>query len=448
MIKDCYIEIELKRGNYKHYESLGYEIPKCKNKEGKLILLTGRKILVHQNDIPEKAKVKINVICDCCGKIFKRDKVSRRQDVDYCDECVSKNINIYRQLYFDEKNKNTYNVIKEYVKQYIEDNGTVKDILKNIPHKDQYIRKGYNIRKIVEELNIDWFDVCHYGRVEWINNKECLDEAIIEISDKMEGIPDRNYLISIGINKPIVYKYYKSYNEMYEKLGLFKKYGDDFLYRDKNGNKYKSYYERILANYFIENNIKFRRESQVFLELNDYGTSDFTIYKTNGDKIEIEIWGLLYRNDGQSKTKKTEEYKIRHIEKMNMYNKLNINVISIYSDDFCKTKNNLYKFFDNIFKNIDLIKEKAKHNSKYDDTSKLKEYIIKNLDDIFGELEYIPSVREFENFKALWLSRFIYINFKTFEECAAFIGRKTKRQYLRDINMHPHKIPLLTPENK
>ena len=240
--------------------------------------------------------------------------------------------------------------------------------------------------------------------------------------------------------------FYQSYEQMYEKLGLFQKYGKDFLYRDKNGNKYKSFYERILANYFIENEIKFDRESQVFLSLNDNGMSDFTIYELNGNKIEVEIWGYLYRKGNQSKTDVTKRYEIRHKEKMNMYNELNINVISLYGDDFCKTKNNLYIYFDNIFQKNNLIKEKSKHDIKYDDTTNLKEYVIKNLDNIFGELEYIPSVNEFKNFNALWLSKFIYDNFKNFEECAKFIGRKTKRQYLRDIKTHPHNLPLLTPE--
>lgn len=443
MIKDCYIEIELKSVNYKYYEDLGYEIPKCKNKEGKLVLLKGSKIYVNQADVPKKSNMKIIVTCDRCGKDFERKKSSRIHDIDYCEECIAKDRDIYRRKHFNNQTEKTYSEIKKYVEQYIKDNNTVKGVLENIPHKSQYGRKKYNIKKIVEELNIDWFDVCYYGNVEWIKTKEYLDETILKISDKIDGIPDRNYLINIGITKIIVFKFYKSYEEMYKSLGLFQKYGDDFLYRDKNGNKYKSLYEKTLANYFIENKIKFDRESQVFLELNDYGTSDFTLYKIDGSKIEVEIWGFLYRKNNQTKTKISKRYKIRHDKKIEMYNKLNINIISIYSDDFCRTKNNLYKFFDDIFQKDILIKGECKHNSKYDDTSNLKEYIIKNLDDIFGKLEYIPSVNEFKNFHALWLSRFIYINFKSFEECAEFIGRKTKRQYLRDIKVHPHKAQLL-----
>ena len=447
MIKDCYIEIELKKQNYKHYENLGYNIPKCKNKEGRIVLLKGSKIKVHQYDILETARVEIIVTCDCCGKDFKRYKINRKHDVDYCDECIAKDKDIYRKIYFDRKNEKTYDEIKQYVKQYIDNNGTVKGILENIPHRDQYYRKNYNIKKTVEELDIDWFDICYYGNVEWIKTKEYLDETILEISKRMGGIPDRNYLISIGITKIIVFKFYESYEQMYTNLGLFQKYGKDFLYRDKNGNKYKSFYERTLADYFIENKIKFDRESQVFLSLNDGGMSDFTIYELNGGKKEIEIWGYLNRNNNNKhKTKLIKRYELRHKEKMEMYNKLNIDVISLYSDDFFKTKNSLYDFFDSIFKKYNLIKEKSKHNTKYDNTENLKEYIINNLDDIFGELEYIPSVNEFKNFNALWLSKFIYSNFKSFEECAKYIGRKTKRQYLRDIKIHPHNSPLLVPK--
>ncbi len=61
-------EVEiLLTNNLKHYEDLGYKIPRDKNKQGKLTVPVGSKILVKVNDLPRYSRAKVNIECDNCG---------------------------------------------------------------------------------------------------------------------------------------------------------------------------------------------------------------------------------------------------------------------------------------------------------------------------------------------------------------------------------------------
>jgi hypothetical protein len=56
--------------NYKHYESLGYEIPRYVDNQNRLSIKKGTKILVKIEHIPKGSQtIKVTKICDECGKI-------------------------------------------------------------------------------------------------------------------------------------------------------------------------------------------------------------------------------------------------------------------------------------------------------------------------------------------------------------------------------------------
>lgn len=64
------IEVRLAPANMKHFESLGYELPKTKDSRGRIRVKRGETIIVKIEDLPPKCEKKIKYECDECHKIF------------------------------------------------------------------------------------------------------------------------------------------------------------------------------------------------------------------------------------------------------------------------------------------------------------------------------------------------------------------------------------------
>ena len=87
------VEIQLSSGNIKHYESLGYFIPRIKDDHYRWTVLKGTKIKVKVLDLPRgSSSAIVKVKCDYCGK--KIDKTYSKycnsheiNDKDSCDDC-------------------------------------------------------------------------------------------------------------------------------------------------------------------------------------------------------------------------------------------------------------------------------------------------------------------------------------------------------------------------
>lgn len=88
-----YIEIELSSSNINHYSKLGYYIPKIKRKNGKYVTPRGTKIKVLTTDLMKGSSEIVNLKCDCCGNIFKRNYYSyiycNHNGLYYCNKCSS-----------------------------------------------------------------------------------------------------------------------------------------------------------------------------------------------------------------------------------------------------------------------------------------------------------------------------------------------------------------------
>ena len=56
------VEINICGGNYKHYEELGYHIPRSKNKWGRMGILQGTKIIVKVEDLQKIVVLWSNVL--------------------------------------------------------------------------------------------------------------------------------------------------------------------------------------------------------------------------------------------------------------------------------------------------------------------------------------------------------------------------------------------------
>ena len=60
------VEVELAGMGYKYFGKLGYNIPKVKDKKGRMSTPQGTKILVKVNDLPKGSHVEVEVLCDYC----------------------------------------------------------------------------------------------------------------------------------------------------------------------------------------------------------------------------------------------------------------------------------------------------------------------------------------------------------------------------------------------
>ena len=90
------LEIELHGKNTKHYEDLGYKIPRRTDKWGNTTVPKGSILTVKVKDLSIGAHILVDVICDCCGEILKNVKwqnylrLIKQHDKYYCHTCAMK----------------------------------------------------------------------------------------------------------------------------------------------------------------------------------------------------------------------------------------------------------------------------------------------------------------------------------------------------------------------
>ena len=63
-----YVEVKLGSINIKHFEELGYEIPRKLNKHGNITIPVGSTIKVLTKDLKRNSNKIIHAICDKCGE--------------------------------------------------------------------------------------------------------------------------------------------------------------------------------------------------------------------------------------------------------------------------------------------------------------------------------------------------------------------------------------------
>jgi len=70
MLISEYAEVVINGSNKKYYESLGYIIPKYKDKYGREKYKKGQTIKVKVSDLQKTSRVEVEVQCDYCGENF------------------------------------------------------------------------------------------------------------------------------------------------------------------------------------------------------------------------------------------------------------------------------------------------------------------------------------------------------------------------------------------
>ncbi|AZV43620.1 hypothetical protein BAOM_3011 [Peribacillus asahii] len=85
------ILVEASGMNIKHYEEIGYTIPRQKDRKGRLNVKKGTKILVKVTDLPRRSSTLVTKICDECGKhigeIAYASLMANRNKGDGIDRC-------------------------------------------------------------------------------------------------------------------------------------------------------------------------------------------------------------------------------------------------------------------------------------------------------------------------------------------------------------------------
>ena len=196
------VEVILNSKNIKHYEDLGYKMPRYENKynKGKLSIKQGTKIIVKVEDLPKGSHTNVKVKCNCCGKEYELSyqkylKGVHEDNTTYCKNCAN-------TVLFTGKNHPNYNPNKteeerikgrayprytEFIKKVlVRDNYTCQccgqEIHGNseVHHLDSY---NWCIEKRTDETNgITLCDTCHknfhsiYGKGN--NTKEQFEEWI------------------------------------------------------------------------------------------------------------------------------------------------------------------------------------------------------------------------------------------------------------------------------
>ena len=146
----------------KHYENLGYEIPRRINKYGNLTVKQGTKILVKTSDLPSGSNIKVDVKCDNCGKEYQicyYDYLKHLHDgKTFCCDCASKILLSGKNHYLWDETKTE----EERIKGRRTTDGYT-DFIKIVLQRDNYTCQccnKNNCRLHVHHLNgYDWYEI-------------------------------------------------------------------------------------------------------------------------------------------------------------------------------------------------------------------------------------------------------------------------------------------------
>ena len=88
------VEVNLVPRNIKYYDSLGYELPRIIDNQGRLSVPEGSKLMVNVNSLPKGSGVRVDCMCDECQEIYSTTYRSynliKHNGKTYCNKCVAK----------------------------------------------------------------------------------------------------------------------------------------------------------------------------------------------------------------------------------------------------------------------------------------------------------------------------------------------------------------------
>lgn len=168
------VEVRLDGVNIKHFEKLGYDIPKyCDKEHKKYRVKKGTTIMVKVEDLLPRSRVKIDVECDACHN--KKDilycayhsRKNSESDKYYCEHCAAKiyisgeSNHFWNPNLTDEDRINNRKATTEY-----------NNFLRKVLARDKYICQccgNTNKEMGLEVHHLDGFDWCKEKRTDTTN---------------------------------------------------------------------------------------------------------------------------------------------------------------------------------------------------------------------------------------------------------------------------------------
>lgn len=211
-ILETKVEIRLKGTNSKHFESLGYNIPKSINKYGKLTVPEGTKISVKIDDISTCSSIKITKICDNCGKYIFNQKYCdvikhRNNGKDSCFECgrlqsgisKKKNLKYEKSLeYFALQNNKSY-LLEEFSLKNSKNPNEINYCTNDIYWWDCPDCKSEYEMPVGRRTNLHHLSNCPYCCIpaKRVNHTNCLWTTHPHIAKLLKN-PQRGYELTAG----------------------------------------------------------------------------------------------------------------------------------------------------------------------------------------------------------------------------------------------------------
>jgi len=317
--------------------------------------------------------------------------------------------------------------IKIELKKYIEQTGSLDRFKLNCGSLANGIKlNNLDIKSLIEDIGYNYNDIKPKYIFGEYNNIEAVKVKIQDFINIHNRFPTTTELNKdLKISSHYIYTYFKSVYEIKRQMN----YNDIYDLVDKNGFYNKSVYELIVANYLFDKNITYKREQHPFPKEENNYISDFTFYYDDGKIIHCEIWGGYNKNN--------KDFFLNYQKTMNikkeLYNKYNINLISIYPDIFNKRYKDIITELDKIFGNFINVQLDTVNIQNFIPSNKLSdEEILKILCENFDcENGTLPSaeILEKSEFKGLYTQ--ILKRYNNYREFALKFDKETmaKRNY-------------------
>lgn len=298
---------------------------------------TGETFAVRIEDLQNNSNINVNVECDYCGtKSLKRyknifDSINSSFTKKYaCHKCQSKKIfeenEIKQKLGMLTRNDKGYWLFKENrmmeLDNFIKNNDNSLDFLaiKDRTLYSAIINNDGSVNTLVEELGYSYNDICSISLNNFYKEFDNVKDRLEEFISEHNRFPTKNEIINTLKIQQRDIDFHGGMFELKRKMKYVDK--DDLV--DDNGFINSSSIEHTVAQFLIKNRIPYKREQFPFTKDVGKYRSDFTI-ETPNKTYHVEVWGYSDKHGGGFSYKYIERKK----EKLHLYQKYNISLISI-----------------------------------------------------------------------------------------------------------------------
>ena len=162
------IEIVMAGSNPKYYESLGYTIPKYRNKYGQYKIKQGTKILVKIEDVKKKSNCRVDVECNNCKRRYTLsydtyNKESKNGKI-LCYHCMPKFLHGGSKSHFWKSE------LSDEDRQKLRHTDGYLDFIKKTLKRDQYTCQCCGSKENLEAHHLDGYNWCHEKREDETNS--------------------------------------------------------------------------------------------------------------------------------------------------------------------------------------------------------------------------------------------------------------------------------------